>query len=66
MFRLPSSMDFPGSKTFFHVPPISCIIARPGAYAGKICKGGTAMEPEFSHGDVDDLIYQEEWTASER
>ena len=37
-----------------------------GAYTGKICKGGTAMEPEFSHGDVDDLIYQEEWTASER
>lgn len=32
----------------------------------KSAKGGIPMDPEFSHGDVDDLIYQEEWTASER
>ena len=24
------------------------------------------METKFPHGDVDDLIYQEEWKASER
>lgn len=29
-------------------------------------KGGLHMDIIYSHGDVDDLIYQEEWTASER
>ena len=32
----------------------------------EFCKGGTTMEHSYPHGDVDDLIYQEEWTVSSR
>ena len=51
----------------FSGPHISRIISPRGAYTGKICeKGGAPMDPEYIHGDVDDMIYQEEWSASER
>ena len=32
----------------------------------KASKEAQSMEPIYPHGDVDDLIYQEEWTASSR
>lgn len=37
------------------------------AYTGKIGEGGDKMEPiVVPRGDVDDFIYREEWTASDR
>lgn len=68
MFRLPSSADPPASQNFFCAPALPVIIPRSGAYTGKICKGGTTMETKLvsPHGDVDDLIYREEWTVSDR
>lgn len=35
-------------------------------YWGKHAKEDCTMETHFPHGDVDDLIYQEEWTVSAR
>ena len=29
-------------------------------------KGGRSVEHPYPPGDIDDLIYQDEWTASER
>ena len=64
MFGFPSSMDSAENKTFF----VYRLIFPRGAYTGKICicKGGVLMDPVFPHGDVDDLIYREEWAASDR
>ena len=57
-------------EKFFRRLCFSCNISAPGAYTGKICKKEVHLmeikETIFPHGDVDDLIYQEEWTASER
>lgn len=45
----------------------SCSKKPPDAYTGKIGKGGDNMEPiNIPRGDVDDLIYREEWTVSDR
>lgn len=68
MFGFPSSMDSAENKTFFvyrlffaHHFPAGSIY-----WENRICKGGVLMDPVFPHGDVDDLIYREEWAASDR
>ena len=66
MFRLPSSMDFPGSKTFFISPRFRASSPVRGHILGKSAKEAYEMDPVFPHGDVDDLIYREEWAASDR
>jgi len=48
------------------LPNLSGNIPQRSAYTGKTGKGGASMENTIPHGDLDDLIYQEEWTASER
>ncbi|MDE6932577.1 MAG: hypothetical protein K2P37_07815 [Oscillospiraceae bacterium] len=37
-----------------------------GHILGKSAKEAYEMDPVFPHGDVDDLIYREEWAVSDR
>jgi hypothetical protein len=63
---LPVKEKYTGFLIFCDAPIFRATL-RPGAHIlEKSAKGGIAMDPEYSHGDLDDLIYQEEWTASER
>lgn len=65
MFRFPSSIDFPGSKTFFRSLLYASLPAG-GHILEKSAKEACRMEPVYPHGDVDDLIYREEWAVSDR
>lgn len=65
MFRLPSRGGWAERENFSLRPFFTQFFPLRRIYWENLQRG-TAMEPEFSHGDVDDLIYQEEWTASER
>lgn len=56
----------PRFKKFFSGPLLRVIFPLPPHILEKSWKGGPGMNPSIPHGDVDDLIYQEEWTVSNR
>ncbi len=54
-------------RNFFAEPHIHAFFPAAAHILGKSAKKEAhPMDPESIRGDVDDLIYQEEWTVSER